>query len=49
MYRIIGIIVHEKDQEEALKKAKEALHELLKRRRLDCYMTFDTIASVMLQ
>ena len=46
MSTTIGIIVHERDQEEALKKGKEALHELLNAGRLDCYTTFDTIASV---
>jgi len=45
MSTTIGIIVQEKDQEEALKKGKEALHELLKT-RLDCYMTFDSMASL---
>ena len=42
MSTTIGIIVHGRNQEEAFKKGKEALDQLVKKGRFRYYMTFDT-------
>ena len=41
MYRIIGIIVHAKDEDEALKKAKNSLDYLKEKRGVKFYATLD--------
>lgn len=42
MHLIIRVIVHAKDENEALKKGEDILNELVKKEIFDCYRTFES-------